>query len=320
MILNIVLCILIPLLSGQSTQAQPEKIAPKQKTTISSQTGEKKAQTKKKKSKKEHVIPDLEKQYSLCIVVPAYNEEARIKPMLEAYIAFFNNHKMLKTDFLIVPNNCSDNTEKICKNIQKNHKNIEILSLPEGGKGNAVVKGFTLAVSKNKYDLIGFVDADLATQPLYFYELIGHIEQKQSDGAIASRYAKGANVYPPRPFLYKIGGKVFNLFLRKKLSIPFRDTQCGAKIFKPHVLKTILPYMEEKKWAFDLELLYLGVLFGYDITEVPTTWSDAPGSHFDIGDAKVRQEFINSISRVKTRHKELAAQIKQSKKAILQQV
>lgn len=280
---------------------------------------EAKAKPKKQKiDKTEQILQSVTKNYSICIVVPAYNEEARIKPMLEAYLEFFGKQKQLKTDFLIVPNNCSDNTEKICKNIQKSHKNIDIQSLPEGGKGNAVVKGFNHALSKNKYDLIGFVDADLATQPLYFYELIGQIEGK--DGAIASRYAKGANVYPPRPALYKLGGKIFNLFLRKKLGIPFRDTQCGAKIFKAEVLKTVLPYMEEKRWAFDLELLYLSVLFGYDIKEVPTTWSDAPGSHFDLGDAKVRQEFINSISRVKTRHKKLATQIKQSKHAILQSV
>lgn len=240
------------------------------------------------------------KNITLCIVIPTYNEEQRISPTLAEYVEFFSYQKNINTTFLVVANNCSDQTVPICKKLQRQYKNLQILDFPKGGKGFAVKQGFAQALQKN-YDLIGFVDADLATKPQYFYELIS--PALHADGAIASRYIAGANVWPKRPWLKKIGGKVFNFALRQSLDLPFKDTQCGAKVFKAHVLQTIVPYMEEQGWVFDLELLYLAKLHFFNVVEVPTTWSDMPGSHLRI--SSVASEFLSGISRIKTRHKPL---------------
>ena len=254
-----------------------------------------------KKTIKTRLIPEITTKYKVCIVIPAYNEEDRIRPTLKAYIEFFKSKKSLSTDFLVVANNCKDKTAQICKNLQREHKNLHLLDLPQGGKGYAVREGFKHALKK-EYDLIGFVDADMATKPLYFYELITKIEG--CDGVIASRYAKGAQVSPKRPLLRKIGGKIYNFVLRHQFHMPFKDTQCGAKIFTKATVQDIVPYMQEKGWAFDLEVLYLCTLFNRKILETPTTWSDIPGSHLDIGAS--RKEFTTALYRIKTAHKDLA--------------
>lgn len=250
-------------------------------------------------------------QNKVCIIVPAYNEEQRIEKTLESYAKYFNQ-KQEKTTFLVVANNCKDNTVDVVQRVQKNHKNIQYLDLKPGGKGFAIKEGFKWAL-EGDYDLIGFVDADMATLPEHFYELI--TASVDNDGAIASRYAPGANVSPKRPFLRKLGGKFYNWILRTRLGIEFKDTQCGAKIFSKDTIAKITPYMEEKGWAADLEMLYLSKLFSKKIKEIPTTWSDQPGTHLQIT-SKLMKEFLNSPKRIKQRHESLKKELihKKSKK------
>jgi len=243
-------------------------------------------------------------QNKLCIVIPAYNEEQRIEKTLTSYTEYFDK-KSEKTTFLVVANNCKDNTVGIVQKVQKNHPNIQYLDLKPGGKGFAIKEGFKWALEGN-FDLIGFVDADMATEPQYFYDLI--TASSNSDGAIASRYAPGAQVSPKRPFLRKLGGKFYNWMLRTRLGIGFKDTQCGAKIFTKDTVQKITPYMEEKGWAADLEMLYLSKLFGKKIKEIPTTWSDQPGTHLQIT-SKLMKEFLNSPKRIKLRHEKLKKEL-----------
>ncbi len=247
----------------------------------------------------------------VCIIVPAYNEERRIQPTLEAYIDYFNNQKDFTTTFVVVANNCNDQTVVICKCLQKKYKNIELLDLKPGGKGFAVKQGFLHALEK-PYDYIGFVDADLATLPQYYHDLL--LALPGTDGVIASRYIKGACVWPKRPALLKWGGKLYNWLLRRQLSLPFKDTQCGAKIFTYDTIQKIAPAMTEQKWAFDLELLYLAKLEDKYIKEVPTTWSDQPGSHIVIS-TSLAKEFLTSPQRIKNRHKQKALEKKAAHKA-----
>lgn len=251
----------------------------------------------------------LAQSYKVCIVIPAYNEEERITETINQFVTYFKTIKKLNTTFLVVANNCSDRTVPICKELQKKHSNLQLMNLKPGGKGFAVKQGFLKALQSN-YDLIGFVDADLATTPPYFYELITKIDG--FDGAIASRYAKGARVWPQRPFVKRIGGKIYNWILRQRCNINVRDTQCGAKIFTYDTIKKVAPLMQDEGWAFDLELIYLTRLFDKKVCEVPTTWSDMPGSHLSISGCT--SEFISAPGRIKKRHKKLAASLKKEKR------
>ncbi|MBP9765314.1 glycosyltransferase [Candidatus Babeliales bacterium] len=243
---------------------------------------------------------------SICIVVPAYNEETRIGRTLEHYAEYFKT-KPEKTTFLVVANNCSDNTVGVVQELQKKYPNVEYINLKPGGKGFAIKEGFLWALKKD-FNLIGMVDADMATLPQYFYDLI--IACNNADGAIASRYIKGAHVEPSRPWLRKIGGKFYNWMLRKQFKLPYKDTQCGAKVFSYDTVQKSAPLMEEKGWAWDLEFLYLCKLENKTIKEVPTTWCDQPGSHLSISSGVIK-DFLNSPKRIKQRHLEYKKKLKQ---------
>jgi len=250
----------------------------------------------------------LDRHHKIAIIIPAYNEEQRIESTLHAYFDYFNQQKNLTTTFLVVCNNCSDNTPNICKRIQKTHPELHYVNLKPGGKGFAVKQGFLKALDY-KVDLIGLVDADMATTPPYFYELITKI--KDHDGVIASRYKKNAQVWPNRPFIKEIGGKFYNWVLRHNFHLDVADTQCGAKLFTYNTIQMIAPFMKETGWAFDLELLYLCQLCDKDIIEIATTWSDMPGSHLTISGCY--KEFISAPIRIKKNQKELVVRLKDEK-------
>lgn len=254
----------------------------------------------------------IQQSCNIIIIVPAHNEELRIKKTLLTYFDYFRTCENITPTFLVVCNNCSDKTVEICKSLQKKHPELEVMDLQPGGKGFAIKQGFLKALQYKDIDYIGFVDADLATTPPYFYELITHIQGH--DGAIASRYKKGARVWPNRPFIKEIGGKFYNWVLRHNFHLDIRDTQCGAKLFTYDTVQKAAPHMQETQWAWDLEFLYLCQLFDKNIVEVPTTWIDAPGSHLKI--SSCYKEFITAPRRIKKNQHQLAVQLAREKEKL----
>jgi dolichyl-phosphate beta-glucosyltransferase len=215
----------------------------------------------------------------LGIVVPAYNEEKRIGNTLRVYSEFFASkarEKNFSYELIVVLNGCKDNTLQVVEDAARTHGSIFIVNLIESGKGLAIKAGFNQALT-NEHTLIGFVDADMATEPQYFYELVHNA--MRYDGVIASRYLPGSKIYPPRPAMKTWGRKIFyNGLTRLLFGLKFVDLQCGAKLFKRDVIATVTPQLMVKQWAFDVELLYLAKKHGYRIHEEPTVWTDKEGS------------------------------------------
>jgi glycosyltransferase involved in cell wall biosynthesis len=238
----------------------------------------------------------------LSIIIPAYNEEYRIKNTLQSYSAFFDEIKknnLLDYEILVVLNGCKDNTVGVVQEFQKNVAACRCINLAEAGKGIAIKTGFIDALQRNN-DYIGFVDADMATSPESFYALMSHVEYV--DGVIASRYRPDSVIYPPRPWIKRWGSKLFYESLITLLfGMRFADYQCGAKIFKRHVIARVAPLLTVKQWAFDVELLYLSKKFGFSVLEVATEWHDRAGSKLRISSGfKMLAELI----RIRWHHRQ----------------
>jgi len=212
--------------------------------------------------------------HSVSIVIPAYNEEKRIGLTLDAYSKHFEElrkNKQLDYEILVVINNTTDKTEEIIKSRKKKNSKIRYINLKKGGKGYATIEGFKDAL-KRKNTLIGFVDADLATRPESFNFLIKHIGN--AGGAIASRYVKGAVVSPRNTLPRVLASRVYNILIRSLFFMPYRDTQCGAKLFSRSAVESVVNNIGMTKFAFDLELIHKIRLSGFKIKELPTVWSD----------------------------------------------
>jgi len=216
----------------------------------------------------------------ISIIIPAYNEEKRIEKTMRAYHQFFSEKQQqapLSFELIIVLNGCKDNTIGVVQKVRSElTPNIIIIDIPQAGKGLAIKAGFADALIRDN-DLIGFVDADMATAPQAFYELT-QIQDK-IDGVIASRYMPGAQITPPRPAYKRWGSRIiYEPFVWLLFGLHYYDLQCGAKIFKRAVIEKITPQLTVAQWAFDVELLYLCKIAGYTIIETPTVWHDQADS------------------------------------------
>ena len=228
----------------------------------------------------------------LSIVIPAYNEERRIVRALEDYAKFFTAKYKDNFEILVVANGCRDNTVGVVKEVAKRYKQIKYKDIKEPiGKGGAVIEGFKLVNG----ELIGFVDADDSTSSEVFYDLIKKINGY--DGIIASRWTKGSIIKPRQPLSRRIASRCFNMLVRILFGINVSDSQCGAKLLKRNVVKSVVNDLGITRWAFDVDLLYNLKRKNFKFIEIPTVWSDTYGSKLDV--VRTSIEMFLAISRLR---------------------
>jgi len=214
------------------------------------------------------------------IILPAYNEGKRIEQTLKDYLSYFKDlkkGKKLDFELIIVLNGCKDNTLKVVKKFKC--KELRILDFERAGKGFAIVEGFKDALKRN-LDYIGFVDADGATPPQAFYDLVKQI--KDVDGIIANRWDKRSKIDVKQTILRRIMSRGFNFIGRSFFLFPHKDTQCGAKLFKKKLIEKITPRLGSSEWSFDVDLLFYARREKAKIKSIPTIWNDKKDSKLNI--------------------------------------
>ena len=211
----------------------------------------------------------------LSIVIPAYNEEARIETVLSNYCDYFPNQEIV-----VVCNGCTDDTPNIVGGLSSKYLQIRALCFKEKlGKGGAIIEGFKSAEG----DIVGFVDADESVGPADLSRMFDALSY--ADGVIASRRLKDSRILVKQPWKRRIGSKAFNILVRMMFSLDFRDTQCGAKVFKREAIMNIMDSLTTKGFEFDVELLWKLKREGYKVIEFPVTWKHSEGSTFRISNA-----------------------------------
>lgn len=228
----------------------------------------------------------------LSIIIPAYNEEARIRPTLDAYARYFVARYAGDVEFLVVVNGSYDGTEQIVRERAKRCSQVKLMVEPRAiGKGGAIFRGFEAAAG----DLVGFVDADNSTSPEAFDDLVARLGD--AGAIIASRYIPGAKVSPRQPWSRRVASRVFNFLVRAFFKLNITDTQCGAKLMKREAIKAVMPELGLTRWAFDVDLLFQLRRAGYRIVETPTVWRDREGSRLKVG--RVSLEMFLAVCRLR---------------------
>ncbi|MDX8413934.1 MAG: glycosyltransferase family 2 protein [Mariprofundales bacterium] len=215
----------------------------------------------------------------LSVVIPAYNEEARLPQTLHDACRWLDARVTAGDlfddyDLLVVDDGSSDGTvaavEACCRNLPR----VRLLPQPENrGKGAAVRRGM-LAVDG---DIRLFMDADHST----------HIEEIAKGwpliiaGAavvIGSRQHQQSDIASHQSWLRESMGKCFNRMMRSMTGITLRDTQCGFKLFTDTAAERLFSQQKADGFSFDVEIIYLAQQAGLEVAEMPVRWVNEPNS------------------------------------------
>jgi glycosyltransferase involved in cell wall biosynthesis len=203
----------------------------------------------------------------LSIVIPAYNESARIERTLERVMSCVESEGW-DAEVLVVDDGSRDSTPEIIQRWMQRHPRLHLIR-NEGnrGKGYSVRNGLLQASG----EIVMFTDADLSAPMEEAERLIAAIHDG-ADVAIGSRWLEKTRQTIHQPLYRRFFGRCFNWVTRLVMGLPFKDTQCGFKAFKRPAAQIIFRLQRIERWGFDPEILFIARKLGYDIREVPVTW------------------------------------------------
>ncbi|MDO6519651.1 response regulator [Zobellia uliginosa] len=185
------------------------------------------------------------------VVIPCYNEEDRLSgPEFKAFA-----HKNLGYHLCFVNDGSTDKTLEVLQELRKGHEsNISIYNCEKnGGKAEAVRQGVLHMIKDEQLDYIGYLDADLSTDFRDFDDLVKTLENSQFKIVSGSRISRmGANI--TKESARKVISMTINMIIQTILGMPFKDTQCGAKIMDREIASTMFNKKFITKWLFDVEI------------------------------------------------------------------
>ena len=213
------------------------------------------------------------------VVIPAFNEEARLPSFLPSVIEYFQNEFAKDYEIIVVDDGSTDGTMDWLKEQSKETSPLRVIGFAENrGKGAAVRMGVTAAVG----DLILFCDADGAT-PIDEERRLRLAVDAGVDVAVGSRLISSPDTAVQRAFARRLTGRLFASVAGFILHPPVRDTQCGFKLFRGDVGRRIAGLATEDGYLFDLEWLCVAQRTGCKVAEVPVNWTEKPGSKLRMG-------------------------------------
>ena len=209
----------------------------------------------------------------LSVVIPMYNETARIRDTVPTLLAYFAT-QTYPHEFVIVDDGSSDGTADLAQELFASAENVRVLrKRPNKGKGAAVRAGMLAA----KGDAVLVCDADLAT-PLEELDKFWRWLDDCYPVVIGSRKMAGANITHHQPLWRESLGKVFTWLTNHLATKDISDVTCGFKCFKRDAAQALFSRARLNDWSFDAEVLFIAQSLGYRIKEVPVTWHDKPGT------------------------------------------
>jgi len=209
----------------------------------------------------------------LSIVVPAYNEAARLPLTLPQLVGFCE--RIGDTEVLIVDDGSRDTTAELVAEFAKRHPFLRLLRNPGNrGKGYSVRHGMQEATG----DWMLSTDADLSSPLEEVSKLQTAVEKAGAAVAIGSRALDRSLVGVHQAALREWGGRLFNVVMRGATGLPFKDTQCGFKLFRRDAARAIFPRQLLDGFGFDVEDLVIARVQGFKVVEVPVVWNNVEGT------------------------------------------
>ncbi len=213
----------------------------------------------------------------LSVIIPAYNEEARIARSLVAaadYLAALP----ASAEMIVVDDGSRDGTAAAVEAFGAARAPRPAIRLLRNGRNRG--KGYSLkhGVLLSKGEFLLLSDADFSTPIDELPRLLRPVREEGCGIAIGSRALPESRIEVRQPAWRQMMGKCFNLLVRTLTGLPFVDTQCGFKVMRRSQVMPLFRAARVERFAYDVEILYLARKAGVKIAEVPVIWRDAAGS------------------------------------------
>lgn len=213
----------------------------------------------------------------LSVIVPAYNEEDRIRRTLKRLHDYLSSQPF-SYEIIVVNDGSKDKTVDIVERMRGEVANLQVVNRKQNrGKGFSVKDGMLKSQGKIKL----FTDADNATDISHFDKMRSFFD-KGYDVVIASRDKKdasGAKQAIKQPWHKRLLGNLGNLYIQKLSVKGIWDTQCGFKAFRDYAANKIFLELKTSGWMFDVEVLSLARKFNFKIGIIPANWVNDPKTH-----------------------------------------
>lgn len=232
---------------------------------------------------------------SLSVVIPAYNEAARLGNTLRAVVDHLRANSP-EAEVIVVDDGSSDQTADLARQVFQGAGDLRtsVISYKSNlGKGRAVRLGLLAA----RGDVTLFSDADLSTPITEAAKLVEPIVSGEYDVTFGSRALDRELIGVHQPWRREQGGRIFNLVVRLATGLPFWDTQCGFKAFRMSVCRPLVEAATVDRFGFDVELLYLAFRAGLNLKEIPVRWDHNEGSKVSVLSDSVKM--LNEVSLIR---------------------
>jgi glycosyltransferase involved in cell wall biosynthesis len=207
---------------------------------------------------------------SLSIIIPAYNEAKRLPASLVKVREYLSASPWEFAEVVVVDDGSADDTVHVARDA-----GVRVLQNPGNrGKGYSVKHGMLEA--KGEWAL--FTDADLSTPIGEIEKLWSALVDESAQVAVGSRAVDRSLVGVHQPWLREAVGRVFNAAMRLVTGLPFKDTQCGFKLFQTSAGREVFSRQQLDGFGFDVEVLFIAKQLGFRSLEVPVRWDNVEGT------------------------------------------
>jgi dolichyl-phosphate beta-glucosyltransferase len=255
--------------------------------------------------------PPSRGEIRLSIVIPAYNEQARL-PRTVLETIHWCTSRGLDFELIVADDGSRDQTLALVRLFEESDVRVRSLACPHMGKGAAV----RIGVLNAKGRLILFMDADGATPLNEIPKLIEAIENGH-DIAIGSRIVQHpGEIEVKTSFLRRFIGRSFAFFVNLFALWGIADTQCGFKMFRREAAAAIFSRQKTVGFAFDVEILFIARRLSLSIAEIPVNWVAQPGSKVNLVTDSIGM--LWDISHIRWLHRNLriSPSLKQSENVV----
>lgn len=225
---------------------------------------------------------------TLSIVVPVYNEERRLPALLDQLDSEADRTltpaDLRLVEVIVVDDGSTDSTASILEESDRLDGRLRVVRFAANrGKGAAVRAGALEAIGQR----VLVTDVDLSTPLAEAARLSAELD-RGVDFAMGSRSLPESDVLVHQPAHRELAGKVFNMLFRIATGLPWRDTQCGFKLFHLETTRTLFELQRVEGFAYDAELCVNARRLGLRVAEVPVRWVNNTDTRVTLFGSSVR--------------------------------